>query len=151
MLIANESVEVLRVEIQDGEVRRPKKLFARALPMRPAMAWLKEAGALEAQLNTDEGVLALAEFIAGYDPAWPAEAILERCSGPQVMEAFYALKDMNDPLAVARKRAAEEQGRGLRMIEALGKANPDGLAALVDRASSNASAKTSTPSGNGSV
>ena len=161
---------------RDSTIRRPKTLHARALPMRAAMEWLADAEQIEAGLNgapapkpvirggeqlkpfnkgdipgagfdtQPDALQALAAFVAAYDKTWPVEAIIEQATGPQLVNAFYALKELNDPLAVVRARQQAEQERGLRMFEMMAKAAPEAAARLVEQHSGVTSARSAESS-----
>ena len=149
--LLNTPVEVLRVPVPDARdkgVMRETKLTAAALPMRRAMEWLEEAKRMDARIAAaDSGnedpvkVLAdVAEFVAAYNPNWPADAICENATAVQIVEALYLLRELNDPFAVAKARKQAEEDRGLRMFEALAKANPQAVQGLIDKHSQLASA-----------
>jgi hypothetical protein len=162
-LITNKPVQVMVLEIPDDRgVLRQKPLYARAKPMRLAMEWLDEANVLEAALNggpsptprvrnaapfvkgeepggtfdsTPDALQALAAFVAAYNPEWPVEAILDQATGPMIMNAFYTLKDMNDPLAVVRAKRQKSRDDGLRMFELMAKTNPEAAGKMFDMVS----------------
>lgn len=121
--VANTPIEIMRVDVPDGSVQRPRALKAQALPMGPALEWLKAAEALDKRLTKQEpGVLLdVLDFVCAYSSDWPSDAIRTNAAPAQIVNAFYLLKELNDPFAVAKQRKTEETERGLRMLEVLGK------------------------------
>lgn len=142
--VANLPIEIMRVPVQDPsmlQVRHEKALKAAALPMRRAVEWMAGAAELDARLaaadagkgDAQAALQAVLEYVLAYDPAWPAEAVREHASGPQIVNAFYLLRELNDPFAVAKSKKREEEERGLRMFEALAKAGNPAVNSLIEK------------------
>lgn len=143
--VANTPIDVLAVAVPDSQhanVTHQKRLKAAALPMGRAMAWMKEAEALEKRLLAQEdGVLDdVLDFVCEYSPDWPADSIRVNAAPAQIVNAFYLLKELNDPFAVAKQKREEATERGLRMLEALGKTGSSSINSLIDKHLKEASA-----------
>lgn len=133
-VIANTPVSIMRVPVSDGTVTREKDVKASALPMSRALQWMDEAEtigkALLSAATPDERAEAMSsilDVVCGYSDGFPVDAIRENASAVQVVSAFEMLKEINDPLAVARAKQEAEQEKSLAMLSKLPQSVMEGL------------------------
>jgi len=136
----NTPMEIMRIAVPDGEVKRERAVMAQAKPMEPGLDWLQGAERIQERLDaasqdirTDpesylEALKQATEHVLAYNPDWPADAIRTEATGQQITGAMLTLMELNDPFAVRRKRQAEEIER---MIGIVGK---DGMAHFIKQA-----------------
>ena len=114
------------IPVKDGALTREKHIKAQALPMTLAMAWTEEADKLSAALLSASGpgervkaMEAMLDAVCDYDKAFPAQDIRDNASAVQVATAFEVLRELNDPLAVAREKQQAEQNRNMELLAKL--------------------------------
>ena len=136
--LTNAPVEIMRIPVTDGTVKRDKPIKATALPMLAAMEWTEEADMLSASLLSAktqaervEAITAILECVCDYDETFPAADIRSAASAQQVSTAFEILRELNDPLAVAREKQEAKMTKDLALLEKLG--GPDKMKELIEK------------------
>jgi hypothetical protein len=156
----NLHVEIMQVEVQAGNVRRPKAVKARALPIARAVEWTERATELDKALGEARkdkeryqaaqlALLAILDHLLAYDTAgeWPVEAIKKQATPEQVLGAFYQLRELNDPFFLQERLQREQTALAVKMLEALKGTNSPALEKFIQKHVQEASSDSEASSG----
>lgn len=137
--LTNTPVSIMCIPVKDGVITRDKHIKAQALPMALAMQWTEDADALSLALLSattaaarTEAMEKILDAVATYSSDFPTEAIRENASAVQVISAFELLRELNDPLAVAKEKQQAEMDKNMDNLRTLQKIAPDKVASLIE-------------------
>jgi hypothetical protein len=137
--LTNTPVSVMCIPVKDGAVTRDKHIKAQALPMALAMQWTEDADALSAALlsaatgpDRAKAMGGILDAVATYAADFPAQDIRDNASAVQVISAFEVLRELNDPLAVAREKQQAEMDKNMENLRTLQKIAPEKVQNLIE-------------------
>lgn len=137
--LTNTPMSIMCIPVKDGAITRDRHIKAQALPMTLAMQWTEDADALSVALlsaatpgDRAKAMDKILDVVATYAADFPADAIRENASAVQVISAFEVLRELNDPLAVAREKQQAEMDKNMDNLRLMQKIAPEKVANLIE-------------------